>query len=129
MGSLKKRLVYSNNDTIPLEVLRNNIYNSEFLEELHIMNSVVIPNSHVLSLEKLNLIYLKILNIVNCAYNQKVLIRLIVRCRNLEDIRISCLSTIDHSTFYKLRERKHLKKLTLNTNVNIQSSEAKMAHA
>lgn len=66
IASKRKKLVFNSTQKaeIPFEILKKYIYQSVNLEELHIPRLNLIPSSHIMALEKMNLLHLKKLNII-----------------------------------------------------------------
>jgi hypothetical protein len=112
----RKKLVFTKAD-IPMNILTNFLTRSPHLEELKFGTPNIIKSSDVFSVEQLNLTNLKVMDILGVGNHmtEKACVRLIRRCKNITELKISCLLPLGADFFFCLRSLGGLKSLCLSS--------------
>jgi hypothetical protein len=74
----------------------------------------VISSKKIMNMDAWRLSKLKVLDISKCNLSEEANVKMLNRTIALEDLRLNAANPIGEATFFKLREREQLKKLTIN---------------
>ena len=120
----RKKLMFDKKD-IPFNVLRNYIMKSPNLEELYFSNPSVLKHNDVLALEQLNLLQLKVLDVMGLgrSFTEKAMIRLVHRCKNIEELRVNCSMPLRDEFFFSLQTLRKLQHLAINSHKELSGTE------
>lgn len=116
IASKRKKLLFEKKD-IPFNILRSYLLKSPHLEELYFRAPNVIKQSEVFGLEQLNLLNLKVLDLMGLGktFTEKASLRLIRRCKNIEELRLSSTMKLGSDFFFGIRELKKLAHLAISS--------------